>query len=400
MKKIIFITTRNIINTSGELRLIKNRGQALFNTFGVETYYFSLSPIKRKDRPKESLGDGSKLHAFYFKSYWGLKKQTKRVIREITKEISDEDIIIISGYMPRYLIQNIKKLRVKTILDIHGTLEELKEYVSDTCFSKLKNYIRYTIFSNSEKEILVFAKGVLVVSKALKERYAAKYSIDSNLIYVIPCGGNKEKIDLEEVQKHRLFWREELNIADEEILFIYSGGISPWQSIDEMIQLYIEIKGNICRKCKLLIMSGDIHTIKKYESREQDIIIRSFTAEQVQHILCAGDIAMLLRNNTVTNNLAFPNKFYEYLLSGMYIICSKFIYDQAALTDKYGVGFTTNGKLDSDIITAIENMEPIESRKGNIDLLLQELSFKNTLQTFVKKQMGWNDEKSIFNSGR
>lgn len=66
--KQLFITTRNIISTSGELRLIKNRNNAIKRMEGITTDYIVLIKKSRlQDENIEDLGGEHELNIITYK---------------------------------------------------------------------------------------------------------------------------------------------------------------------------------------------------------------------------------------------------------------------------------------------------------------------------------------------
>ena len=67
MQKVLFVTNRNILTTSGELRLIKNRAEAIFDNYGIATDFIVLSNKERlQSDDKEIINAGGYCVAFEF----------------------------------------------------------------------------------------------------------------------------------------------------------------------------------------------------------------------------------------------------------------------------------------------------------------------------------------------
>lgn len=73
-----------------------------------------------------------------------------------------------------------------------------------------------------------------------------------------------------------------------------------------------------------------------------DITLRSAPHEQVASFLMAADVALLLRENTLTNRVASPVKFAEYLRCGVPVIMTHYVGDLAEVAVREGVGETVN----------------------------------------------------------
>ena len=102
---------------------------------------------------------------------------------------------------------------------------------------------------------------------------------------------------------------------------------------------------------------------------------------EVTEILAACDYGILIRENTVTNQVASPTKFAEYLASGLPVIISANLGDYSGFVVEHKCGIKLNGH--SPIINkpdladkkrmkqlAVENFTK-ESFKNKYDYLLQ-----------------------------
>ena len=67
-------------------------------------------------------------------------------------------------------------------------------------------------------------------------------------------------------------------------------------------------------------MSANVDKIKEICKRER-YIMESFSPETTRCIICWG-CSISTGEDKTTNNVAFPNKFAEYVTSGLEVICS------------------------------------------------------------------------------
>lgn len=391
MKKILFITSRNILNTCGELRLIKNRSCALKDTYGIETIFYCYVNESKLHRQREEIYENCDLNIYTYKSIKiSLNVRSYLLfIHDIIKRIREDSIdnIIISGVFPTILSKRIKSIypKIKITFDIHSANEELLEFKT----RNIKNRVVYQIVEHYTRKSFKYVDNVMVVSNALKQYLQQKMRArEKNRIefFIIPCSLTNRNILYDYVLNCRKKWRNELGINDDEILFIYSGGISPWQSIDEMKEIYNKFKQKYNNKCKLLIMSNRIEELSELKS-EEDVILRSFLASQVEEVLYAGDIAMLIRGDYITNHVAFPNKFLEYVLSNMIIVSTPYIYDVANYITENKIGIL----IDKNNMTNLNEIDAYIT--GNIDKrnefskrleFVNSISFERLLKPFYK----------------
>ena len=95
MRKILFLTTRNIVTTCGELRLIKNRAKTLYEEYGYKTDFLAL--VTRKDKSKiESMGFDSSLKYFEYtiKNPLGYIKAKKALSKKFDRAKKKERTLI------------------------------------------------------------------------------------------------------------------------------------------------------------------------------------------------------------------------------------------------------------------------------------------------------------------
>ena len=121
MKKILFVTSRNIISTCGELRLIKNRANVLKEEYGYTTDYIAYRVRKKVQNEKI---DGKLTILQDPINRFKLHTMIRKAILN-----GEYSCLILSGNTIS-LLPFIKKLDKKciVILDIHGTIGEYVEF--------------------------------------------------------------------------------------------------------------------------------------------------------------------------------------------------------------------------------------------------------------------------------
>lgn len=392
MRKILFITTRNVFTTSGEFRLIKNRTKTLYEKWGIITDFIAISSKEKIRKRNENIGYNSIINPIEINFYNPVSVILSffHVRREIIKKLNRNDYkcIVLSGVLTYVFINLLKKYRsdIPIIADIHGATEELIEFKDDNFLKRFMKNLLYRYNEYSQKKRLNLFDGTFVVSNALVEYLNKKYSLNKNIKhYVVPCA--LENIDFDEkfVKQNRNIYRKKYGIDKDEILFIYSGGVSPWQCIDKSIELFTKFQLKSNRKAKLLILSHRIDKVKSITEGNESIILDSISPDKVKKVLCAGDYAFLIRDNFITNNVAFPNKFLEYVQSGMKIITTPHVYDVSKQIEKYKIGIIIDLEKDSiDKLEKYVNERNVFNDFENRKKLLHNLSFEKTLSSFVK----------------
>lgn len=392
MKKVLFITTRNIFTTCGELRLIKNRAKALYDNWGIITDFIAACSSKKIKNRNEEMGFESKVTPVIFKifnplsSFFSLFRLNKKIREHI--ETGMYKCVVLSGVGTLSYVNYIRQRdkNVKIIADIHGSNEDILEFAKGkSLLRRIRQRIIYTIARLGEKKYLPKVDAVLAVSNGLVEYIKKEYHIKNPKCYIAPCAIGDDIMSYEAMQKYRNFYRNKYGIEKDTVLFVYSGGVSPWQCIDKSIELFYNIRKNCKVKCKMLILSHQIDRIIPLIEDSSDIITDKAEASEVKRIICSGDYAFLIRENIITNNVAYPNKFLEYVQSGMKIITTPFIYDVALQVKNYDLGIVFDiDKDDKQVLYDYITTKHCNNYESRVELLLN-TAFGSTMKKFFEE---------------
>ena len=379
MAKLLFITTRNVYKYGGSMRLIKNRSKALNEDYGIETELICyISEKKVKERKEEAYFASEKIIS-YKRNPTDMFSKYRQFEEEIIQALKKEEYsaVVLSGSFPSNIARKIKKnFNIYVVYDSHGVWDKIKEFNKNPF-----NRIKYLVFKQRERFLLKFTDGALVVTDSLRKYLKKRYKWDKDS-FIVPPAADSREYSFEEAKELREQWRAKLGIADDEVLFIYSGRISLQQSIadaHETFKNYIKEGG----KAKFLIMTPDIKKIN-YD----DTIVMSFSPELVSEVLFAGDIAMLLRDNVVTSKVDFPNKYLEYVKSNMFIISTPYISEvsKEIIDTATGMIIKNNSSFVGHLLmTKFSKEKPLWEDFENRKKLIEKHSFKNTLVPFAEK---------------
>lgn len=396
MKKILFITNRNILTTSGELRLIKNRAEELYNSFGVSTDFIAFQkPARINAKNREEINAGGTTEVYPFApskvfSTWNAYKELKLDVKK-KLDSGDYGMVIFSSFLLVHMIKWIKKnYNVSVVMDLHGAAEDSLELARVSGFKKKVFFnVTYAAITRTYKKYYRYADGSLVVTQALEDYVRKNYVIKDNFhFYHVPCATNSLCQDKDVYILNRKDYRKKYGISEDEIVFIYSGGVSAWQCVEETIQLYKQLSNSLKKKTRMLVFSHSFDTIKRLAGNDESIQIDSYGPDELAKALCAGDYAFLLRKDCLTNNVAFPNKYLEYVQSGMRIIATPYVYEIARQVKDYSLGVLY--KMDGDIngvVDYIDNNREATSENYSPELINKVLvynSFGNRLPVLVE----------------
>jgi hypothetical protein len=193
----------------------------------------------------------------------------------------------------------LKKRRI--ILDAHGIVPEEEKYYKD----RLLIYLFYSVVENV---IFKLSDLVVCVTDAMKKHFQIKYPKYKGAYFVLPNIPSNMK-DNSLMQDH---------LHHDNTVIIYSGGISPWQNIDLMLDI---IERNQSKNYKFIILSGYIDVIRsKIDLRRinPDIItLDNVDPSCLSQFYQQSDYGFILREDNPVNHVANPTKLVEYLNYGL-----------------------------------------------------------------------------------
>jgi len=229
------------------------------------------------------------------------------------------------------------KDKVKVVYDGRGAIEaEWKEYnvvTDEDLLSKIHSY---------EKEAILNSTGRIAVSNQLLKFWNEKYSYAGTKHVVIPCTLNNDFEKIKISQETISNKRKELGLSETDIVFIYSGTVAGWQSFDLLFSFMEPIlKTNAGAKI-VFFSPADAAIDKMHKLFPSQVVRKHLSSASVAQYLLLGDYGLLIRENSVTNKVASPVKYAEYLSSGLKVIISENLGDYTALSKEKDWGFIYN----------------------------------------------------------
>lgn len=382
-QKILFLTSRNILTTCGELRLVKNRAEALYQYYHIATDFLVWQSKERiNSQNREIISAGGSFYAVPLSfanimvSYYTLKKQ----LIELLKKNKYSAVILSGVAMPLFTRFIQSRFNMIVGVDIHGSSEDII-VLSDgrSILSKLKSRLIFSVDYFFLKRNMKSADYCFVVTKELRDYVQERFHTTNRTKFIIaPCATNNSCFSKTVYEGNRRKYRAKYGIDENAPVFVYSGGVSRWQCIEETLQLFSQIQEKI-PNARLLVFSHRVGFIRRLTDCT-DIIFDSYTPDELENALCAADFAFLLRTNCVTNNVAFPNKYLEYVKSGLKIITTPYLYEIADQIRKYEIGYLYD--MDGNIDQLVNYIQTARCAV-NEDVVNQVLtlnSFENTLR--------------------
>lgn len=356
MSKILLITNTDMSLQSGNVVLINRRAEEIYREFQLETLCLVVANSHSKSIDHKVTG----IEYVYIKK---MKEIKEFILKEKPKKI------ILYGLKTYLYIFFIKQLlntleeKVELLLDVQGAIEERIEYSKG--IKRISNYPKYLIqkivFSNAINRV----DGAFVVSDELKDYcYSAVRSKkkQSFTIYKIRCGIN-EVITTDFKLRWRKSYRNSWGISDETIVMSFSGYRMAWQNIDRIIEVFKRYDKLYSNMFFTFFCNIDDEFIEQIERSfpKGNYIVKFLSFEEYFEHLCACDVGFIVRDYNVTNNVAFPNKFSDYLNAGLMISLNKALPEPYRMISQSGIEF-----CDVDLDNIPVSMEIIKKRQNKI----------------------------------
>jgi glycosyltransferase involved in cell wall biosynthesis len=234
-----------------------------------------------------------------------------------------------------------------------------------------------------ERKFIRFCYKVITVCEPISDYYLAEYALPKNKVLTIRnvpinpfLGKNFPRTN---------FFREEFDISDESIIFIYQGIINDLRGLKN----YLETFSQLDDRYHLVMMGfGDgVEKVIDYSKRFKNIHYKAAVpVDEIIKYTSSADIGLFILPGVLpmSYKFALPNKFYEYIIAGLYICVSENL--------EYLSEIVKNHELGS-IISPSE--KGLLQWINNSSFLKQNL-IPNDESLSVRKRFGWQNEEEFF----
>lgn len=193
----------------------------------------------------------------------------------------------------------------------------------------------------NQLQILISAKfsdAAIFVSEALYNIHSE--ILKTKLFKIIPCPVSEELFFFR--SDIRNMFRLVNNISDNDIVFLYSGSLAAYQSLDLQEEFYARILND--SRNIILFATVDEKLAKEYfkDKFNERFIIKNIPFTEMNNYYNMSDFAILLRSNKQLNRVSSPTKFGEYCLTGLPVIMNDTIEQSLEFSKKLGnhIGWT------------------------------------------------------------
>lgn len=185
-------------------------------------------------------------------------------------------------------------------------------------------------FRPVEKEAVERSDFRLAVSQALVDHWRERYGYAGIDHVVIPCTLGKDH--LTEAA------RPTAKRAGEDVVLVYSGSTAGWQSF-ELLESLLKEALTAQPQVRVLFLSRPDPRIDALGQAFPGRVDRKWvTPDEVAGILAECDHGVLVREDSITNRVASPTKFAEYLRAGLKVVAPEHLGDVSARVEREDLG--------------------------------------------------------------
>ncbi|MEL6805816.1 MAG: hypothetical protein AAFO91_18775, partial [Bacteroidota bacterium] len=189
-----------------------------------------------------------------------------------------------------------------------------------------------------EKQAVLGLDFRLGVSHKLKDYWTREFQYSGGEHVVVPCTLNKAFIDQTYDVSTIAQRKAQRGYAPEDVIIIYSGSTAGWQSIqsvDGILTSLMEAQDNV----HVLFLSRiELERLTCYQKFPDRVKKDWLKPHEVFEVLTIGDYGVLIRESSVTNEVASPTKFGEYLAAGLRVLISPGIGDYSEMVKSSNLG--------------------------------------------------------------
>ncbi len=303
------IYNSQVIDVVNYLNTLSKENVKLVSIISLRHYRFNKKKIKAR------CPEAIVIPMFPKARFWKLNFLSLVLITFFSKHRT----IMARGPFATGLALRLKKngLCKKIIFDARGAYHaELTEYnvVEDhTIINQIKQLERDALFQADYK---------LAVSTKLVDYWIETYAYNQTNHVIIPCTLSNDFNSGFPTEEEIKIKKQKAGFKEQDIIFIYSGSSAGWQSfslVDELMCKYLKEPDT-----KLIILSNHFdNSYKVMQLFKEKITVLFVEPQNVKDYLQISDYGILFREQSITNKVASPVKFAEYMNSGLKVVISE-----------------------------------------------------------------------------
>ena len=278
--------------------------------------------------------------------------------------IYNDKFVICRGIFSANLALISKRNQCKIIYDGRGAInaEQIEYGVYNNTGLENKIY-------NLEKRAVLETDYRISVSNKLLNYWYRDFNYKSKDHVVIPssCSNN---------YNNKVLDREDLNISENSILVVFSGSISKWHSYSKMISDFTKILNKNPRVNLLFLSKLNSHIALIKNKFAERVFVFWVDPKDVFPYLNIADYGYVVREDSITNQVASPVKVAEYLSCGLKVLISKNLGDYSEIIEKNDLGYIirNDNTINLEKVNAFEKQKIISFYRSDLALYSDKIS--------------------------
>ncbi len=230
-----------------------------------------------------------------------------------------------------------------------------------------------------ERTLIGYVDKMIVVCEPIAEWYKKEYDLKE--VFVIK--NMPYRVELSRSKPSLL--KEKFNIPPEHILFIYQGLLMKGRGIETLIEVFANVPKN-----KHIVFMGygtSENIVKQMASTNENIHFQpAVNPSEIIKYTSSADIGIFFISGQVclSYQYSLPNKFGEYLLSGIPVLVSSSLTYLSNIITEEKCGWTINADNGDSLLSFITYID-----KDAIDKVTENVNE-------YSKKIGWEFEEKIF----
>lgn len=226
-----------------------------------------------------------------------------------------------------------KRINAKYIFDMRGFWADER---IDGQIWNLKNplhYLLFQYFKKKEKEFILNADSLVVLTKAAKKEINSWNIINKDLIDVIPCCTDSDLFRIENIHPERKI----LEIDANKFVLSYIGSIGTWYMLDEMLEFFIELNKKVDSIFLFVTKDNPDKIIKvavKLGISKDKIKIVSSERKMMPSYIGVSDCSIFFILPCYSKIGSSPTKMGEIMNLGIPIVCNPGVGDVEEIMEK------------------------------------------------------------------
>ncbi|MFM7016572.1 MAG: glycosyltransferase [Bacteroidota bacterium] len=221
----------------------------------------------------------------------------------------------------------------------------------------------------------------IAVTNKLVDHWVSEYHYQSDAHVVIPCTLNSD-FNLKDLTEEMIqATRSRYHFNHNDLILVYSGSVSGWQSFSLLQPIMIDYL-NRSKDHKLVFLSNEDEIIQTLIQQFPQQVSRLWLKhEEVTQFLICCDWGVLIREQSVTNRVASPTKFAEYLSAGLPVIISENLgdYTEFVKNNQCGIIFSEQNSINISKTSLLERNRLIALVQQNWTKQAQDKQYKKLI---------------------